>query len=222
MMGLLFRASSWCQDSPACTFRPLPNAPKIVASEVLPLHEAASAGDLAKVRASLAGPSSVLNAQDRDGETPAIKAAKNGRLKVLECLIAASANLEICDLEGWSVLHFIAQEGHLVLVGVVLDRSPILLNKRDKRGLTPLHVAVWCGNEPMTRRLLSEGADASATTNWGESPLHHAVYFGHATIAELLLNAGGAHLADQEDKMKRTPRSLALNKEKLKALFLPR
>ena len=144
-------------------------------------------------------------------ETPAIVASKGGKLRVLEQLIGAGANLEISDGEGWTVLHWVAQEGHLSLVSCILDRAPILLNVHDKRGLTPLHVAAWAGNKKMVQRLLAEGANVNAETNWGETPLHHAVYFGHTEVCELLLAAGAQ--SQHEDKMKRSPKSIAVAKE---------
>ena len=100
----------------------------------------------------------------------------------------------------------------------ILDRAPILLNVHDKRGLTPLHVAAWAGNMKMVQRLLAEGADVNAETNWGETPLHHAVYFGHTEVCELLLIAGAA--STREDKMKRTPKSIAQAKEEKDILAL--
>ena len=140
-------------------------------------------------------------------ETPAIVAGRGGKLRVLEELIGAGANLEISDEDGWTVLHWVAQEGHLSLVNCILDRAPILLNVHDKRGLTPLHVAAWAGNRKMVQRLIAEGANVNAETSWGETPLHHAVYFGHTEVCETLLVAGAA--SQREDKMKRSPHSIA-------------
>jgi ankyrin repeat protein len=167
-----------------------------------------------------------VNAVDSEGQTPSMKAAKNGRLKILELLISSGANLEVVDPHGWNVLHFVAQHNQAPLVSVILDRSPILLNKKDKLGLTPLHVAAWTGNLAVVKRLLDEGADLMAESAWGETPLHHAAYFGHTEICELLLNSTNSEqerkkMANFEDKMKRTPFSLAMAREdpKLAKLF---
>jgi ankyrin repeat/protein kinase domain-containing protein 1 len=150
------------------------------------------------------------------GETAAILAGKAGKLKQLESLIFAGANLEISDVEGWTVLHWVVSEGHLSLIGCILDRAPILLNVHDKRGLTPLHVAAWTGNLKMVKRLISEGADLAAETKWGETALHHAAYFGHHEICEALLAAGIT--PDKTDKLNRSARSIAETKGDAKIL----
>ncbi len=181
-----------------------PQLVTVVATPPTPLHAACSRGDAKEALTALT--TSTLNAQDADGETPAMKATQAGSLRTLELLIKAGANFEISDAHGWTVLHWAVQSNRAEMVGTILDYAPVLLNVRDKRGLTPLHVAAWTGNAVLVRRLLSEGADVHATTQWGETPLHMTAYFGHLETSEALIEAG-ADLG-REDRMKRTPRGL--------------
>ncbi|XP_038044952.1 BRCA1-associated RING domain protein 1-like [Patiria miniata] len=62
--------------------------------------------------------------------------------------------------------------------------------KRNKRGETPLHVAVIKGDINMARQLLLEGADPNVKDNAGWTPLHEACNHGHASIVSLLLDHG--------------------------------
>ena len=178
----------------------------VIESRPNALHIASESGDMRKCVELLESGDFDINEKDSDGETAVLKAARAGRLRLVEKLIAFGANLEISDKEGWTPLHWAAQEGCMSLVGVLLDRCPILINTRDKRGLSALHVAAWQGDAEMVSRLLSEGADFKEVTFWGETPLHHATYFGHEKVCEILLKAGSDPNVD--DKMKRSPASI--------------
>ena len=60
----------------------------------------------------------------------------------------------------------------------------------DADGTTPLHWAVRAGDVDATRRLLKDGADASAANRYGATPLSLAAEAGNAALVEALLNAG--------------------------------
>jgi ankyrin repeat protein len=190
---------------------------QVVTKPPTPLHAACERGDVKTALAVLSQKD--LNAQDSEGETPVMKAAKAGSVRTVELLIKAGANFEIADTHGWTVLHWTVQSGHADLVATILDYAPVLLNVRDKRGLTPLHVAAWTGSAVLIKRLLAEGADLHATTQWGETPLHMAAYFGHFEASDALLTAGADPA--REDRMKRTPAGLArgVQDERVTKLF---
>jgi hypothetical protein len=61
------------------------------------LHDAAAHGDEAKVRELLATKAAWLHRFDETGWTPLHHAAANGHLGVVECLIAAGANVNASD-----------------------------------------------------------------------------------------------------------------------------
>lgn len=52
-----------------------------------------------------------LNAVDRKGRTPLVLAARYHRNRLVELLIKLGSNLEICDEDGYTVLHLAALFG---------------------------------------------------------------------------------------------------------------
>jgi ankyrin repeat protein len=60
----------------------------------------------------------------------------------------------------------------------------------DPDGTTPLHWAVRAGDLDTARRLLKEGADATAANRYGVTPLSLAAEAGNAALIDVLLRAG--------------------------------
>ena len=62
---------------------------------------------------------------------------------------------------------------------------------KDEWGITPLHLAVMCGQTGTVKLLLDAGVkDKDGICVHGRTPLHHAVWDGHTDIVKLLLDAG--------------------------------
>jgi F-type H+/Na+-transporting ATPase subunit beta len=80
----------------------------------------------------------------------------------------------------------------------------------DRYGMTPLHTAVWMGQETIIKRLLASGASLNATTNNGHTPLHFAVMRNYREAVTALLEAGAR--IDLVDKNGRTPMDWAVLK----------
>ncbi len=70
-------------------------------------------------------------------------------------------------------------------------------------GRTPLHYAALEGRLDEAKRLLAEGADASARDDNGWAPLHFATQNWHVDIASLLLSSGAE--VDARDSNGNTP-----------------
>ncbi|KAH8805024.1 hypothetical protein F5884DRAFT_884973 [Xylogone sp. PMI_703] len=70
-----------------------------------------------------------------------------------------------------------------------------LINKRDERGTTPLHVAAAVGNVDIVRLLLKHGAEPNTTDHYGESILLWARTYRNNEVAELLVKWGATDLS---------------------------
>jgi ankyrin repeat protein len=91
-------------------------------------------------------------------------------------------------------------------------------NLRDKRGNTPLALAVQKGNDEATQLLLKRKADPHQTSLSGFAPLHYAAMFGNSSGAEMLL----AHKANPNAKNQdaETPVHFAANRAFTNVLVL--
>lgn len=80
--------------------------------------------------------------------------------------------------------------------------------KRDSFGRTALHYAALEGELALTRRLLSDGADANARDESGWTPLHFAAQAWQPELALALIEAGAEF--DTPDIYGNTPLSTAV------------
>ncbi len=61
---------------------------------------------------------------------------------------------------------------------------------RDSSGDSPLHAALWAGDDEAAKALVGAGADVNAPGEMSETPLHVAVAQGNAGMARHLLEHG--------------------------------
>ncbi|CAM9363839.1 unnamed protein product [Chrysoparadoxa australica] len=139
---------------------------------------------------------SLVNA---DGETPLLRAAVEGHIEVIECLLNAGADLMAKDASNNSCLHNSARHGQtwalVYLMGRVRqaygkEALKALLLAGDKDGHPPLSWACYMGHLPVVRVLLREGLDPFATDESGKSCLHWAVSQGQLEVARYLVGLG--------------------------------
>ncbi len=100
-------------------------------------------------------------------------------------------------------VHEAVENGNVVLVRWFVLVRPEVLEARDARGRTPLHLAADRGHADVAEALLAAGADANAKADDGSTPLHLAAEGGRADVAEALLAAGAA--ANARDDYGSTP-----------------
>ena len=107
---------------------------------------------------------------------------------------AVSARAELEGMLGRG-LHQAVLGGDVREVSSLLALRPELLESRDARGFTPLHVAVLANRQDMIRFLVVKGANVDARSDGGKgsgvTPLHLATLRGMEETVEYLL-AGGA------------------------------
>jgi len=154
-----------------------------------PLHEAAEAGNLARVEALLNQDPYLTKANDALKETALHRAAAAGHADVAERLLAYSAAADPVSHAGRTPLHHAAEGGHLAVAKALLDHraKPSPLNAD---GETPLHLAARGGHVDLVRLLLNRRADPNAMGEYTGSPLHEAAAHGRYATAEALLAHG--------------------------------
>jgi len=110
------------------------------------IHEAAGAGDLAKVKALLKDNPNLVFSKDNNDETPLHWAASRGHKDVAELLLANKAGVDARDNHGQTPLHAAAIGGHKDLAELLLA-SKAEVNGKDNAGDTPLHLAAFYGHK---------------------------------------------------------------------------
>ena len=125
------------------------------------IHDAASKGDLEKVKALL-----------KDNPKVVFSLATNK------------------DEEGSTPLHFAALKGHLDVVALLLA-SKADVNAKNNEGSTPLHYAAVHDHKDVAELLLASKADVNAKNKYNDTPLHLAVAYRHEGVSELLRQHGG-------------------------------
>jgi ankyrin repeat protein len=123
-------------------------------------------------------------------------ACKSGRVNVLGALAAVGANLDADPYRG-TPLAWATVNGHLDTAGWLLDHGADV-NHRSTfggpahgEGVTALHLAAQCGQVPMTRLLLTRGADPRVEDAvYHGTPLDWARNFARHGVAAVLQEVG--------------------------------
>ncbi|KAK6116780.1 hypothetical protein DH2020_049513 [Rehmannia glutinosa] len=162
-----------------------------------PLHLAARAGNLGKVKEIIQKFDSINNGvrdllvkQNQEGETPLYVAAENGHTLVVGEFLKHS------DAETWSVpanngydpFHVAAKQGHLDVLKELLRFFPSLVMTTDTTNSTALHTAAAQGHTDVVNLLLDTDSNlAKIARNNGKSVLHTAARMGHLEVVKSLL-----------------------------------
>lgn len=170
------------------------------------IHDAAKAGDLAKVKELLTANPELIDSKEKDGGTPLHMAAVAGSKEIVEFLIAKGADVKAKANSGVTPLHSAAYKGNKEVTEILLAKGADA-NAKSNDGYTPLYYAA---NRLTAKVLLAGGADTNARANDRSTPLHLAAAAGRKDVVELLLVTGAD--ANAVNNARLTPLDLARSK----------
>ncbi|KAI4332960.1 hypothetical protein L6164_017825 [Bauhinia variegata] len=166
------------------------------------LHRLVSEGDVRGVRDFLAKAvsvsgsnyiSSLLEAQNADGQTALHLACRRGSAELVEAILEyRDANVDVLDKDGDPPLVFALAAGSPECVRSLIKRNANVTSRlRDGLGPSVAHVCAYHGQPDCMRELLLAGADPNAVDDEGESVLHRAVSKKYTDCALVILENGG-------------------------------
>ncbi|KAL9239925.1 hypothetical protein vseg_014196 [Gypsophila vaccaria] len=180
------------------------------------LHRLVSEGDVNGVRnflakaASGAGSSAVsslLEAQNSDGQTALHLACRRGCAELVEAILEyKEAEVDILDKDGDPPLVFALAAGSPECVRALIKRHANVRSRlRDGLGPSVAHVCAYHGQPDCMRELLLAGTDPNGVDDEGETVLHRAVAKKYTDCALVILEHGGSRSMGVRNLKNMTP-----------------
>ncbi|PIN25961.1 26S proteasome regulatory complex, subunit PSMD10 [Handroanthus impetiginosus] len=164
-----------------------------------PLHLAARAGNLGKVKEIIqkfdninnGGVKDLLSKQNQEGETPLYVAAENGHTLIvgefLKHLDAEASSIPANN--GYDPFHVAAKQGHIDVLKELLSFYPSLVMTTDTANSTALHTAAAQGHTEVVNMLLETDPNlAKIARNNTKTVLHTAARMGRLEVVKSLLD----------------------------------
>lgn len=137
-------------------------------------------------------PNADVNAADRHGNTPLMKAAAKGNIFVVKRLLAQGADVHAKSRWSGSALEEACERGHAEIARLLLMRGAVV-NPKNTNGYTPLMAAAEWGHVRVMKLLIKKGADVNAMDDWGRTALNTAAIDHWHTIPLLLRHGANVH-----------------------------
>jgi hypothetical protein len=173
-----------------------------------PLVEAASEGDIKKVKSLLASGVDV-NSKDKNYEMTALHVAvSNNNYELAKLLLYSGADPNLRSRSGEPTLMEIDADTSIELINLLLSHGADI-DAQDDYGDTALMEAASWGNPSVLRLLIEQGAKVNDQNDEGETPLTKAVSEGEVECVQALLESG----ADVNIRNKKGQTALTLARE---------
>jgi hypothetical protein len=156
-----------------------------------------------------------INASDTSGCTPLLIAAQYGHPDLAAFLICRGANANAVDSSRDTALHWAAYKGSVAVCGMLLHLLGVegQLDAQDSFGQTPLHLASLRGNVETVRFLMEEAGSLERASKM--DPLVMGRVGSKVERSNRTSFQYPARLLTMRDKEEKTPKDLAIKKEKI-------
>lgn len=145
--------------------------------------EAATQGDVARVKEMLQADPSLAQSKDQNGLSVILKAAYYGKRDIVEALLASGVQLNIFEA---------AATGQTECIRTLIQDNPALVNSFSPDGFAPLSLGVFFGHPETVDALLAAGAEVNAPSRetMKLTPLASAMATAQNEIARTLIQHG--------------------------------
>ncbi|CAJ0589459.1 unnamed protein product [Cylicocyclus nassatus] len=182
------------------------------------LHYAAETMELDMFKKIFEQDPTLLDCEDKNGHTPLLMAVMGGRIDLIEFLISKGADINHCDRDGHSAVHWavvcgekatplhyataseeIAPETALSILHVLLKHGA-KPNSRDVDERTPILWAASNGNLEAMHSLRQAGGDLKAVDRDSLGVIHCAASHGYHETVDFIMEALPHYFVDQKDR----------------------
>lgn len=128
-----------------------------------------------------------LEEVDGDKRTALIHAVIDNKIKMVECLIDAGANINVRDVLGCVPLYYAADRYYVEIASLLISKG-VIVDSEDVYGNTPLCKAVFNsrGRGEMIRLLLAAGADMNYRNKNNKTPLDLAKLISNYPVLQFM------------------------------------
>jgi len=138
------------------------------------LAEAATKGNLSRVRILVEKDNADTNSQDDFGWTPLMHAVSEGHTYVVKYLLTHGADWKQKSRDGSCLLHHAVSSLDDEMVEIILQVASEEVNCLNESGWTPLHLASHSGKDNMVRNILAHGGKANIINKDGKTAVELA------------------------------------------------
>ena len=152
-----------------------------------PLHIACKNDKLTLVKHLVENYPAALKMTTNDGQTPLHKAGWSGSVELVDYLVNQQCNMLAKDIRGRVTIHHACNSGKLSLVKHLVENYPALLEMKDKKNVSPLHLAGWTNSVKLVQYLTSKGCDVCDKDINCWTILHRACQGGNLALVQYLV-----------------------------------